>query len=128
MQSSRNPLALLAKASPTGAFLLMALVPVLSLPSALAQTNSDSPISFVVKEGKLVSGPKVTQLKQDDSVTLTIVSDRADELHLHVFNLKWKLELSQPGSLSFIANHTGRFQLELHKSGLELGALEVYPK
>jgi len=30
--------------------------------------------------------------------------------------------------LKFIAKRTGRFSMELHKSGVELGTLEIYPK
>lgn len=85
-------------------------------------------ISVEVKGGKVVSGPKVTRLKRDDPVTLTILSDRADELHVHGYDLHLKLVPNQAATLQFVAKRTGRFSYELHKSGTELGVLEIYPK
>lgn len=95
--------------------------------TALAK-EAQAPIALVVQAGKLVSGPSVIKLKRDDPVLLTIVSDAADELHVHGYNLHVKLLPQQTATLQFIAKRTGRFTFELHKAGTELGAFEVYPK
>lgn len=86
------------------------------------------PIAIVVKGGKPEQGAQVYKLKRDDAVVVQIVSDTADELHVHGYDLHLKLQPNQPATLKFVARRTGRFTLELHKSGAALGALEIYPK
>ena len=85
-------------------------------------------VSLAAKGGQPVSGTQVFKLKRDDEVTLTVVSDRADELHVHGYDLQLKLEPNQAQTVKFVAKRTGRFNIELHKSGAELGVLEIYPK
>ena len=38
-----------------------------------------------------------------------------------------RLVPGQAARLEFVAQRTGRFTLELHRAGLELGAVEIYP-
>jgi hypothetical protein len=92
--------------------------------------SADAPkqLSYVVQGGKLVSGPNLVKLERNDTVELTIVSDRADELHVHGYNLHAHLQPARPATLKFVAKRTGRFSFELHKSGLELGVFEIYPR
>lgn len=85
-------------------------------------------VALEVKDGKLVSGPKVVRLKRDDQVKLTVVTDRADELHVHGYNLVLNVAAGKPATLDFTAKRTGRFAIELHKSGTEVTVLEIYPK
>ena len=77
--------------------------------------------------GRRISEPVFT-VQQGDEVRLRIISDVPDEFHLHGYNLHAAVSPGRPGMLVFTAKLTGRFPYELHKSGLELGALEVYPK
>jgi hypothetical protein len=83
---------------------------------------------IVVQQGKRVSGPAVLKVQQGEDVTLHITTDTADEFHLHGYNLLVQLRPRQTATLHFVAKLAGRFTYELHKSDLELGALEVYPR
>jgi plastocyanin len=83
---------------------------------------------IVVQRGRRVSEPAVIKVHQGDEVTLHITTDSADELHLHGYNLHVQLSPEKTATLQFTAKLTGRFTYELHKSELELGALEVFPK
>lgn len=96
--------------------------------TARAQGDAGQVFTLVVKGGKVVEGPKVIKLKRDDAVTLNITADRADELHLHGYDLHLKLEAGKMATLKFVAKRTGRFTFELHEGGNELGAFEIYPK
>jgi FtsP/CotA-like multicopper oxidase with cupredoxin domain len=87
-----------------------------------------SVFDIVVQNGKRSSEPAVLRAHQGDEVTLRITSDTADELHLHGYNLHLRVSPETTAVLQFTANRTGRFTYELHKSGVELGALEVYPR
>jgi len=81
-----------------------------------------------VAGGRLVSGPALLQVARGTVVRIRIRSDRADELHLHGYDLELRIDANKPAELEFTADMTGRFEYELHRSHLELGALEVRPE
>jgi len=82
---------------------------------------------ITVEHGRLVSKQRILVVHRDDDVTLHITVDKPDEFHLHGYNLLVELAPGKMATLRFRANLTGRFTYELHKTELELGALEVYP-
>jgi len=84
--------------------------------------------SLGLKNGRLVSGPAVLQVKAGDRITLKIASNNSDELHVHGYDLRLRIKPEEVVNLDFTANRTGRFGLELHRAHAELGALEVYPQ
>jgi hypothetical protein len=81
-----------------------------------------------VTRGRLTSGPSTLALTQGDLVVLRVRSDRDDELHVHGYDLALPLAANQTTSLAFQADRSGRFDIELHKGGGEIGALEVQPR
>jgi hypothetical protein len=85
-------------------------------------------LDIVVQRGRRISEPAVIKVHEGDEVTLHITTDRADELHLHGYNLHVQVSPEKTAVLQFTAKLTGRFPYELHKSELELGAVEVYPQ
>ncbi|MEO6744712.1 MAG: hypothetical protein ABIS28_10105 [Caldimonas sp.] len=101
---------------------ILAFVP---LPNLAAEPTA---IELTVAGGQVVGGAKVIRLKRDDAVSLTVRSDKADELHVHGYNLHADVVPGKPSTLKFVAKRTGRFSMELHKAGVELGTLEIYPK
>lgn len=105
-----------------------------TLPAAAAAVAPPSPVApapmvaeLVVKDAALISGPTRIQVRQGDSVVLRVTSDRADELHLHGYDLEAQLQPEVAANLGFVADRSGRFELELHHAHLELAALEVAP-
>jgi len=99
-----------------------------SFDATAAEGENQRVISVEFKGGQVIAGPQVVKLKRDDEVTLNVLSDRADELHLHGYDLHLKLQPNQTATLKFVARRTGRFSFELHTGGVELGVLEIYPK
>ena len=85
-------------------------------------------VEIKVNHGRLVAGPAVIKLKQGDQVTLRVTSDSNDELHVHGYDLHLNLIAGEPAQLSFTADHSGRFEYELHHAHSDLGAFEVYPR
>lgn len=81
-----------------------------------------------VKNGKLAGGPAVIKVAEGDEVVLRISTDKSDELHLHGYDLHAHLKPGAVAELRFSAKRTGRFEYELHKAHVDLGALEVHPK
>ena len=89
---------------------------------------AEVPLAFKVKNGRLAAGPKVVKVKRGDRIVLVVQSDKADELHVHGYDLHRKVAANRPARLQFTAGRTGRFGAELHKSGIQLVVLEIYPK
>jgi hypothetical protein len=94
-----------------------------SLPAPLP-----SSFDFVVRNGERVAGPVSMQAREGDDVSIKVTSDRADELHLHGYDLHVQVKPNEPVALFLKATHSGRFEAELHQSGITLGALEVTPR
>ena len=108
---------------------------VLLKPESLNQYNtetltevSDEKVFSIRVANRKVMGDSILKVSQGDFVTIRVTSDVSDELHLHGYDKSLDLEKGVEGSISFIADTTGRFEFELEKSGLELGVLEVTPK
>lgn len=93
-----------------------------------AAWSADVEIGLHVEKGKLVSGPKVIKLTRGDRVSITVVSDAPDAMHVHGYELHLEVPAEQPATVRFEADKTGRFTTELHQSGAQLVILEIYPK
>jgi len=83
---------------------------------------------FRIEHGRRVAGPDRIEVRGGDSVTLRITSDAADEVHVHGYDLHAELRPGVPAVLAFKADRSGRFDVELHKSDLQLVTLEVQPR
>jgi hypothetical protein len=92
------------------------------------QKDIGSTVDLVIAHGRLVSGPSVVRVKQNDPVVFHVTSDVADELHLHGYNLQLALKPGTTATLEVRTARAGRFPYELHHLDFELGALEVYPR
>jgi len=93
-----------------------------------ASSPGNRVFELALKNGRLVSGPIVLQVKAGDRVTLKITSNTSQELHVHGYNLRVRIKPEEVVNLDFPATRTGRFGLELHRAHAEIGALEVYPQ
>lgn len=85
-------------------------------------------LEWRVQNGRVQQAPASLAVQQGELLRLSITSDRADQLHLHGYDRALALKPGVPAVLELTADHSGRFDLELHHSGLELGALEVQPR
>lgn len=72
--------------------------------------------------------PQVVKVEEGKEVILSITSEIKESAHLHGYDLSTSLEPGQEGVIKFIADKTGRFELELENGGIVLGFIEVYPK
>lgn len=85
-------------------------------------------IEYVVADGERLAGPALVQTLQGEVLLLRVTSDRADELHLHGYDLSTKLAPGETGELKVIARAAGRFELELHERHLPIALIEVRPR
>lgn len=82
--------------------------PAFAAPADAVKSNTKS-INLKIEKNRMASGPSAIRLVQGDEITLNIRTDRADELHIHGYDLRANLLPGQVVSLTFIATVTGRF-------------------
>lgn len=65
--------------------------------------------------------------REGDKVVLVVKSDEADEVHVHGYDLYRDLVPGRAARIAFVANLPGRFAIELHHRGTQIGDLTVRP-
>lgn len=81
-------------------------------------------VEIEVSGSTVVGGGKVT-IPLGEEATIRVVSDKADEVHLHGYDLYVDLVPNVPAEIAFVASIPGVFELELEESGLLLAEIEV---
>lgn len=110
-----------AAAALAGAWIMLA-------PQSAPVTSPARSVQLEIRlAGDAVIGPDALRVSQGDQVRLIIHSDRADEVHLHGYDLTAALQPGQTSTLEFVADRSGRFELELHADHRAIGALAVHP-
>lgn len=74
-----------------------------------------------------VEGPESISVKLGDEALLTVVADVADEVHVHGYDLTFELEAGVVTEVSFVADVSGVFEVELEDAHLLLVELTVEP-
>ena len=65
---------------------------------------------------------------EGETVTFRVRSDEPEEVHVHGYDLKKDLEPGKTETMSFKADITGIFEIELEHSAQQLAELRVDPK
>ncbi len=97
-----------------------------------------------IRDRKLNLDPAVIQVKQGDTLTLNIRSDENGAFHLHGYDLAEKVGPGITATMSFVADATGKFNIEFHSAeekesshenghegdeeDVDIGSLEVLPR
>lgn len=72
--------------------------------------------------------PSAISVGEGDMVNLNITADRPIEFHTHGYDLEEEVTPEEPAEISFIADLTGRFEIEDEETQTELGTLIVEPR
>ena len=85
-----------------------------------------------IRQNRRVAGPEVIRVTQRQELQLRLSSDQDAELHLHGYDVHIHLRAGTPRDWTFVAEHSGRFEFELHGQGHgaheTLGVIEVLPR
>lgn len=97
--------------------------------TTVAPTTTDAPVEpnlveIQVSGSTVVGGGKVS-ISLGEEATIRVVSDTADEAHLHGYDLYVDLVPNVPAEFVFVASIPGVFELEFEESGLLLAEIEV---
>lgn len=79
-----------------------------------------------VEDGEMVPGR--IRVGEGDLVTLVVRTDSELDVHVHGYGVGREVGPGGDGGISFRARLTGRFAVEDHRSGGELGELVVEPR
>jgi heme/copper-type cytochrome/quinol oxidase subunit 2 len=82
-------------------------------------------IKVAVKGGKVVPSAHREKVPQGDTVRLVVTTDTADEVHVHGYDLKKDVAAGKTGTIEFVADQSGVFEVELESAALQLLQLEV---
>jgi hypothetical protein len=82
---------------------------------------------IVVRNGKPVGGVKEITVSKGDPIRFTVVSDVADEIHVHGYDFHKDVAKGGTVSFSFPAKIDGVFVVELEKRGEQILSLKVEP-
>lgn len=93
-------------------------------PASPSPTAPAPTARFEVHSRKLVAGPRTVEVKLGTDVVLEVVTDAADELHVHGYEKKVQVAPGSPTRVGFAATIPGVFEVELH-SGVKLCDLRV---
>ena len=83
-------------------------------------------IDLTVKGSTMTPGTPTA--KQGDRVTMTVTADKAEEIHLHGYDIHFEVP-SAGGSVThtFTADKTGTFPMEIEQTSTEVGNFKVSP-
>jgi hypothetical protein len=82
-------------------------------------------VQVTVAGGRVSGDTGRVRVKLGTRVRLTVLSDAADEIHVHGYDLTAAVSAGQPAQLELVADKPGIFTVELHDSRLELTRLQV---
>jgi hypothetical protein len=94
-----------------------------------ASTTAAQPTVQTVRVvgGKPQGGIKTLSFHKGDQVRVRVVSDTADEIHVHGYDLKKDVEKGGSVQFAFPATIEGVFEIELEDAGVQIASLEVQP-
>lgn len=85
-------------------------------------------LEIKLKNKTLDQTPQTLKAFEGENVVLKVTGDEEEELHIHGYDLTLGLSANEPKELTFVADKTGRFEIELHSNETVIAALEVLPK
>ena len=107
------------------------LAPETTTSAEAAPTSTSSPApdpsarEVEVRDGSVVGGVRRIGIDLGDTITIRVVSDVADEVHLHGYDVSQPVAPDAPAELTFTADIPGVFELELEERGTPIAQLEV---
>lgn len=84
-------------------------------------------VELVVKGGRPVGGVRSVTVAEGRRVVVVVMSDVAEEVHLHGYNVARDVGPSEPARIAFRATIVGTVEVELEHSGVPLARITTKP-
>jgi FtsP/CotA-like multicopper oxidase with cupredoxin domain len=93
------------------------------------QTQPAQPPAHTIRvvDGEPQGGIQTISFVKGDQVRLKVVSDTADEIHVHGYDRMKDVSKGGTVTFTFPASIEGRFEIELENAGTQIATLEVTP-
>jgi hypothetical protein len=91
--------------------------------------NPDEPsvLTIVIRNGEPVNGVEELEYEAGDQIRFRVSSNRADEVHVHGYDVEEEIPAGGTATLSFPAEIEGIFEVELHESEAQIAEIRVNP-
>ena len=96
-----------------------------SVSSAVPSDSAQKTISLTVSGGKVTGDTGRVDVPLGARVRITVTSDVADEIHVHLYDLTQQVGAGSSASVEFVADKPGVVAVELHESKLPLTRLAI---
>ena len=105
--------------------------------TAPAAHAADVAFDLRLENGRAPERMRLIRVNEGDHVTLRFTTDRPLLLHLHGYDVEWRVQPGAVATIAFVARLTGRFPIEEHGAGTRkdgahedspLVYVEVYPR
>jgi hypothetical protein len=96
-----------------------------ALPAAPAAPGPEQVVQISYVGGAVQGGVSRTPVQLGRKVRLVVTSDVADEVHVHGYDLKTEVPAHGVGTVEFLADQSGVFEVELESRAAQLAQLEV---
>lgn len=90
-------------------------------------SSKSSSTAITIVNGKPKGGIQKIKVKKGDQVRFEVVSDTADEIHVHGYDFKKNVAKGGTVSFDFPAKIDGVFDIELEGKALQIAELTVEP-
>jgi len=91
-----------------------------------ATTTTAASIDVTVSAGE-VAGPERFSFAIGDEVSIWVLADTSDEIHVHGYDVYFEIQPGDPVEIAFTADVPGIFEVELESSHVPLFEAEVTP-
>ena len=106
--------------------------------TALDARAAEVAFDLRLQDGHVPESMRLIRVQQGDDVTLRWTVDRPTVLHLHGYDIEWRVQPGTVGTVTFKARLTGRFPVHVHdtvkganahaREDSPLVYVEVYPR
>jgi type IV pilus biogenesis protein CpaD/CtpE len=83
--------------------------------------------TIVIRNGEPVAGVEELEYDAGDQIRFRVSSNRADEVHVHGYDVEEEIPAGRTVTLSFPAEIEGIFEVELHESEAQIAEIRVNP-
>lgn len=83
--------------------------------------------TIVVRNGEPVDGVQELEYSAGDQIRFRVSSNKADEVHVHGYDVEEEIPAGGSATLAFPADIEGIFEVELHGSETQIAELRVNP-
>jgi hypothetical protein len=90
-------------------------------------TGPTEELTVTVADGNATPSAERVEVKVGTIVEITVTSDAEDVLHVHGYDKELTVVPSTPRTLTFLADQTGRFEIEFHELDKLVYQLVVTP-